>query len=136
MNQSIHAIDLLQWLAGEVASVQAFTGTLAHERIEVEDTAAACLRFRSGALGVIEGATSVYPGFLKRVEILGVGGSAIVEEETLACWRFAEETEEDEAVREQYAGATETGGGASDPAAISFENHQRQITDSLPGCQQ
>ena len=54
-----------------------------------------------------------------------------MEEETLTCWQFAEETEEDEAIRKEHGGATHTGGGASDPAAISFENHQRQIEDLL-----
>jgi predicted dehydrogenase len=53
MNQSIHAIDLLQYYMGPVQSVQAFTGTLAHERIEVEDVAVAALRFENGALGAL-----------------------------------------------------------------------------------
>src|SRR5437762_3574542 len=69
MNQAIHNVDLLQWLMGDVESVHAMTATLAHERIEVEDTAVAVLRFRNGALGVIEAATSAYPGLLKRTEI-------------------------------------------------------------------
>src|SRR4029077_17456730 len=45
MNQAIHNVDLLQWLMGPVTHVAGFTATLAHERIEVEDTAVACLRF-------------------------------------------------------------------------------------------
>ena len=53
MNQAIHTVDLLSWLMGPVTEVQAFTATLAHERIEVEDVAVATLRFASGALGVI-----------------------------------------------------------------------------------
>ena len=65
MNQSIHAIDLLQYIMGPVEAVQALTGTLAHERIEVEDVAVTALRFENGALGIIEGATAVFPGFLK-----------------------------------------------------------------------
>src|SRR5947209_4563777 len=51
MNQAIHNVDLLQWFMGEVAEVTAFTATLAHERIEVEDTGVAAVRFRNGALG-------------------------------------------------------------------------------------
>ena len=46
--------------------MQAFTGTLAHERIEVEDAAVAALRFENGALGVIEGTTAAYPGMFKK----------------------------------------------------------------------
>lgn len=80
MNQSIHAIDLLQWFMGPVASVHAFTATLGHERIEVEDNAAAALRFVNGALGAIEGSTCVFPGFLKRIEVSGTRGSIILQE--------------------------------------------------------
>ena len=62
MNQAIHNVDLLLWMMGDVTHVMGFTATLAHERIEVEDTAVACLRFKSGALGVIQATTSVWPG--------------------------------------------------------------------------
>src|SRR5919109_1151585 len=53
MNQAVHNVDLLLWLMGPATHVCGFTATLAHERIEVEDTAVACLRFRNGALGII-----------------------------------------------------------------------------------
>ncbi len=62
MNQAIHNVDLLQWLMGDVDSIMAQTALLVHERIEVEDTAVAVLRFKNGALGVIEAATSAFPG--------------------------------------------------------------------------
>ena len=127
MNQSIHAIDLLQWLMGPVAEVAAFAGTLAHERIDVEDTAVAAVRFESGALGVIQGATSVHPGFFKKIEVSGDKGSAVMEEENLSFWQFEEETAEDERIRREFADQTQTGGGASDPSAISFEGHRRQF---------
>lgn len=124
MNQGIHAIDLLQWVMGPVTEVCAFTDTLGHERIEVEDTAAAVLKFKNGAVGTIEGTTCAYPGFLKRVEVMGTKGSVIIEEESIIKWQFAEETEEDEKIREKFANNTATGGGASDPSAISFVPHQ------------
>jgi predicted dehydrogenase len=129
MNQSIHAIDLLQWFMGPVASVQAASATLIHERIEVEDTAAAVLRFANGALGVIEGSTAVFPGFLKRIEISGSGGSAVLEEEDLRLWQFAEESKEDAGIREAFLSKTKSGGGASDPGAIGFHGHQNQFED-------
>lgn len=131
MNQSIHAIDLLQWFMGDVESVQAFTATLGHTKIEVEDTGAACLRFKNGALGVIEGSTAAFPGFFKRVEVSGTRGTVIVEEETVKTWRFEEETEEDERIRQELGAATQSGGGASDPGAIRFENHRAQIEEFL-----
>ena len=131
INQSIHAVDLLQWFMGPVESVQAFTGTLGHERIEVEDNAVAALRFAGGALGVIEGSTAVYPGFLKRIELSGTRGSAVLEEETLKTWEFAEARPEDEAIRARFAAGASSGGGAADPAAISFEGHRRQFEEFL-----
>ncbi len=129
MNQSIHAVDLLQWFMGPVASIQASTGILGHERIEVEDTAAAVLQFESGALGVIEGTTAVYPGFLKRIEISGTKGSVILEEEDLKYWQFDEELDEDERIRDSFLSKTKTGGGASDPGAIGYHGHKAQFQD-------
>ncbi len=129
MNQSIHAIDLLLWFAGPVESVQAYMDVRGHERIEVEDTAVAALRFESGAMGVIEGSTAVYPGFLKRIELSGTDGSAILEEEDLRAWSFRDETSEDEAIRERYGAATKTGGGAADPSAIGTEGHRKQFEE-------
>lgn len=125
MNQGIHAIDLMQWLAGDVEEVFAFSDTLTHERIEVEDTAVAVLRFAHGGLGVIEATTSAYPGFLKRVEILGSKGSVVIEEESIVKWEFDEEREEDAKIRESFLNTTETGGGAADPMAIGYHGHKR-----------
>jgi len=127
MNQSIHAVDLLLWFAGPVASVQAYCGVRGHEGIEVEDTAVAVLQFESGAMGVLEGSTAVYPGFLKRLEISGTSGSAILEEEDLKAWSFSDETPEDEEIRSRFGAATKTGGGASDPGAIGLEGHRKQF---------
>ena len=129
MNQSIHAVDLLQWFAGPVAEVSAYCATLGHTHIEVEDTAAAILKFRNGALGVIEGTTAAYPGFLKKLEICGTEGSVILEEESLKAWAFKNETEEDKRIREKYLNFTESGGGASDPKAIGFHGHAMLFAD-------
>ena len=80
MNQSIHAVDLLLWYMGPVRRVSAFTGVAGHTGLEIEDNASAALEFENGALGAIQGSTAVWPGFLKRVEVLGTSGSAILEE--------------------------------------------------------
>jgi predicted dehydrogenase len=128
MNQAIHNVDLLQWLMGEVATVQAFTATLAHERIEVEDTAVAAVRFASGALGVIEAATSAFPGLLKRTEIHGDRGSARVEQDDVTFWSFQETRPGDERMLEPKSTTT---GGASDPRAISHAGHREQLADFL-----
>ena len=123
MNQAIHSVDLLLWLMGDVAEVSAMADTLTHERIEVEDTVVATVRFVNGALGVIEATTTAYPGQLKRVEISGQGGTAVLEEEDIRIWQFADETDEDESIRQTMSGATTSGGGAADPSAINHAGH-------------
>lgn len=131
MNQGIHSIDLLRWFMGKVDSVCAFTGLVGHEGIEVEDVATATLRFANNALGVIEASTSVNPGFFRRIEILGTRGSAIVEEEKLVEWKFDEERDSDNVLREKYSGTNEQGGAVSDPKAISDIGHLRQMLDII-----
>lgn len=127
MNQSIHAVDLLQWYMGPVRAVQAARGILGHERIEVEDTAVAAVEFASGAFGVIEGTTAIFPGFLKRIELSGTKGSVILEEESLKSWKFDPEQPGDLQIHERHAQGNASGGGAADPAAISSEGHRRQL---------
>src|SRR5947209_7743810 len=129
MNQAIHNVDLLLWLMGPATHVTGFTATLAHERIEVEDTAVACLRFANGALGVIQATTSVHPGLPKTIAVHGDRGTAVVEQEDVLRWDFMPETAEDRAVKERFARKVGASGGASDPAAISHQGHARQLAD-------
>lgn len=129
MNQAIHNVDLLQWLMGPVERISAMTAMLAHERIEVEDTAVACLHFRNGALGVIQATTSVWPGLPKTIAIHGNQGSAVVEQEDLLRWEFAKEEAGDREIRQRFAQKVGASGGASNPAAISHEYHRRQLAD-------
>jgi predicted dehydrogenase len=131
MNQAIHSVDLLTWLMGPVVEIQANTATIAHERIEVEDAAVATLKFANGALGVLEATTAAYPGYLKRVEIHGSEGSAVLEEEDLKAWDFAKPRKEDKAILEQMRKQKSTGGGASDPAAIGHHGHAVQFRDFM-----
>jgi UDP-N-acetyl-2-amino-2-deoxyglucuronate dehydrogenase len=131
MNQAIHSVDLLQWLMGPVVEIRAQTGLLAHQRIAVEDTAVATLRFASGALGVVEASTAAYPGYLKRIELHGDAGSAVMEEEDIIKWDFATAGRRDAAILKQMQGRHSTGGGASDPAAIGHHGHTRQFRDVL-----
>lgn len=131
MNQAIHSVDLLLWLMGPVKEISAMTATMTHERIEVEDVAVANLKFESGALGVIEATTTAYPGALKRVEVSGSKGTAVLEEEDIHTWQFEDETAEDEEIRKSMAGKTDTGGGASDPAAIGHHGHTMVFEDFL-----
>ena len=101
MNQASHYVDLIQWLVGPVESVMAKTATLAR-RIETEDTGIAVLKFRSGALGVIEVTMLTYPRNLEgSITILGekgtvkVGGTAVNRVEH---WTFADYDDDDKLV--------------------------------------
>jgi predicted dehydrogenase len=131
MNQAIHNVDLLIWLIGDVESIVAHTATLAHERIEVEDTAVACVRFKNGALGVIEAATSAYPGLLKRTEVHGDRGSARIEQDDITLWEFQEKVPSDHEVAAAMAGRSAGNSGASDPRGISHAGHRDQLADFL-----
>src|SRR3954465_11857727 len=131
MNQAIHSVDLLTWLMGPVVEIQANAATLAHVRIEVEDTVGAAFGFANGALGVLEATTAAYPGYLKRIEIHGCEGSAVLEEEDLKAWDFAKPRKEDQAIHDQMKQHKSSGGGASDPTAIGHHGHTLQFQDFL-----
>ena len=83
MNQSIHTLDLLIAFMGRPVEAFAYTDCLAHERIEVEDTVAATVRFDSGALGVVHATTAAFPGVASRIQVHGDKGSAIIENDRL-----------------------------------------------------
>ena len=138
MNQSIHAIDALAWLVrtglgldagvNPVAEVYAHTDVRGHDpaHVEVEDTAVATLRCRDGTLGTLLGATSMYPGTRRRLRIAGREGTAEVHGDELVCWRLREERPQDDTLRARYGDAGEEG-GASDPMAIDYEKHRRNV---------
>jgi predicted dehydrogenase len=125
INQSIHMIDMLQYLMGPIHSLQAYTATRGHS-IEVEDTATAIVRFKNGALGGIYGSTASFPGQFRRIEITGTHGTVIQEENSFKVWQFADQTEEDLEILNRF-NAIEGGGGVSDPAAIAYQPHQKNI---------
>jgi len=82
MNQGVHTVDLLLWLMGDVERVSAKAVTALHD-IEVEDTVVATLEFTNGAIGTLEAATSVYPGYRRRVELSGTNGTIILEHDRI-----------------------------------------------------
>jgi len=125
MNQSIHMIDMLLLLMGPVAEVKAIGGTLGHQ-IETEDVMTAVLSFKSGATGMIYGTTASYPGDFRRLEIRGTKGTVVQVENSFERWIFEYELPEDEQIRKEF-GKISGGGGVSDPAAISYENHTKNL---------
>ena len=123
MNQGIHTVDLLQWLFGPVARVCARTATRIHA-IEAEDTAAAVLEFESGALGVIEATTSVFPGYARRVELTGAEGTLILEGDRLVAADLRN------AVDVRTASPTDLESTAS-PVVSDCTPHQRVFEDFI-----
>jgi predicted dehydrogenase len=131
MNQSIHTVDSLLYLAGPVKSVQANTACLAHERIEVEDIVVAIVEFESGARGVIECSTCTWSkdGHPARVQLSGTEGSVFLADETFEIWDFMQEKPEDAEIQSTLMKGQEAGLGANDPSAINFYQHQRNFEE-------
>jgi UDP-N-acetyl-2-amino-2-deoxyglucuronate dehydrogenase len=99
-NQGIHYLDLLQYLVGDIESVNARIGTLL-VKVEVEDTAVATVRFKSGALGVIEITTAARPvDFEASISVLAEHGTAILT--GIACNQLGTYTP-DETAREAFS---------------------------------
>ena len=83
MNQGVHTVDLLLWFLGRPVEISAKTALLAHEDVEVEDTAVATLSFESGALAVLHATTAAYPGLTVRLQVMGSKGSAVIDNDHL-----------------------------------------------------
>lgn len=98
-NQASHHIDLLQWLMGPVVSVKAYVATQL-ARIEAEDTGAAILKFRNGAIGIVEATTATRPKDLEgSISILGERASVVVggfSVNRMVTWNFQEPLDGDE----------------------------------------
>lgn len=98
MNQAIHSIDILNWLMGQVDSIFAYTATR-YRPIESEDVGVAVIKFKSGALGVIEAASTVYPRNLEEtIAVFGEKGTVVIggiKTGEIKTWQFSEDSEED-----------------------------------------
>jgi predicted dehydrogenase len=131
MNQGVHYVDLLCWIMGEVEEVTALCATQAHT-IEVEDVALALLRFRSGAVGVLQATTAAYPGLPERLEISGTGGTVIVEAGEIRVAELAGEKGDAGAYgRPVTSPDRKAATAAADPQAVASDAHQAQIADFL-----
>ena len=134
MTQALHSIDLLQWLMGPVKSVFAYTDTLVH-RMETEDVAVAILRFANGALGTIAATTGAYPGVTTRIELFGVEGSAVIENDTLAYLHLARDDREEAvskgATSEPKKRESNADSIAQERAALSLRSHVLQTADMI-----
>lgn len=140
-NQASHHIDLLEWMMGEIDSVTAMA-TQALAKIEAEDTAVAILRFRNGALGVVEATTATRPRDLEgSLSILGergsveIGGFAANE---LKTWNFAEAVPDDSTVFTDFGKNPDHSLGYGHVAYYKhvvdcLHEGKRQLVDGLEG---
>lgn len=129
INQAIHQVDLLLYLAGRVEKVFGYWQLGALHKIESEDSLSAVMRYASGATGVIQAATALWPGYPERLEIHGTKGTAIVTGDRLTTWDVEGDRGEDAPV------VSEVASGASDPMAISVAPFERQMRDFGEACE-
>jgi predicted dehydrogenase len=123
INQAIHQLDILRWLAGPVKEVFAYWQLGALHKIESEDVVNAVVRYANGATGVIQASTAFWPGYTERTEFHGTKGTAIISGDKLTTWDVENDSGEPAPV------AKETASGASDPMAISLEPFERQFLE-------
>lgn len=123
ISQAIHQVDLLLHLVGAVSQVFGYWHLGALHKIESEDCVSAVLRYASGATGVIQAATALWPGYPERIEIHGTNGSAIVTGDQLTTWDLQDDRGDPAPISRQSAS------GASDPMAISLTPFERQLSE-------
>ncbi len=118
MNQGIHGIDTMLYLVGDVKHVSGYARTLARN-IEVEDTAVAAFELKNGALGTLQGTTSVSPGYPRELTVSGTRGTVtILDNKTFTRWDV-----EDRPLPAEHCGGSTRHSSAKDPRAIGTSGH-------------
>ncbi|MCL2515437.1 MAG: Gfo/Idh/MocA family oxidoreductase [Microbacteriaceae bacterium] len=146
MNQGVHTVDLLVWFLGRPVAVFAYAASLAHERIEVEDTLAATVRFENGAIAVLHTTTAAFPGLSVRLNVHGSKGSALIDRDQLEYF-YAEPPEgiDPEVLGDTHVDPTRLGprnlaadlvpaehvAGGEIPADVFVQGHRRQYDDVI-----
>jgi predicted dehydrogenase len=123
INQAIHGIDILRWIAGPVKELFGYWQLGALHKIESEDVVNAVMKFANGATGVLQASTAFWPGYTERTEFHGTRGTAIISGDKLTAWDVRDDSGEPAPV------ARDVASGASDPMAISLEPFERQFRD-------
>ena len=146
MNQGVHYVDQLRWIMGPVKSVAATMGTIAHERIEVEDIVSASIEFQNGAVGTLLASTAMFPGYKQSLEIYGTHGTVLIDNSRVRHAQFSSGDEEqgmfgvkaaEPIVKDGIFTATgekaelAQSQGAGDPRAISGSGHVAHLTDLI-----
>ena len=134
MNQGIHTVDLIQWLAGPVESVCGFIGVHNH-KIEAEDQAVAILRFKNGALGTFYSTTCCIPEGAQRVYMYGTKGSFSRFGNTLELYEMDTPAQR-ERMMNLFGGQKTTDAASKDPMAVSADGHMLIIEDLVKAVRQ
>ena len=127
INQAIHQVDVLLYLMGRVSAVSGMWQLGARHKIESEDVVNALLRYHSGATGVIQASTAIWPGYSERIEIHGTKGSAVLTGDRLTGWDVQDDEEANASDPAPVEGNVAS--GSSDPMAISLTSFERQFED-------
>jgi UDP-N-acetyl-2-amino-2-deoxyglucuronate dehydrogenase len=130
INQAVHTVDLLLWMLGDVAKVQASTANLLHQ-IEAEDTALALLKFKSGASAVLQASTAAFPGYPRRLEVSGTEGTIILEQDRVIAVDLKHPREGVVASR-----GTEDVEDTASPVVTDFQGHQAVFEDFIRAIQE
>jgi UDP-N-acetyl-2-amino-2-deoxyglucuronate dehydrogenase len=123
INQAIHQIDILRWMAGPIRELSGVWQLGALHKIESEDVVNAVVQYASGATGVIQASTAFWPGYTERTEFHGAKGSAIISGDRLSHWDVQDDAGDPPPL------AANVASGSSDPMAISVEPFERQFKD-------
>jgi predicted dehydrogenase len=116
-------MDLMTWICGPVARVQAMFRTTALHRMESEDFVVTGIDFASGAVGSVVATTADHPGFPETITLNFERGSARLEGGNLTVGPHGQPVE-------QWGEASGTGGGA-DPMAFPHGWHRAVIADFI-----
>lgn len=123
INQAIHQVDVLRWLAGPVRELFAVWQLGALHKIESEDVVSVLVRYASGATGVMQASTAFWPGYTERIELHGTKGTAVISGDRLTAWDVKDDAGDHPPL------AKDVESGSSDPMAIPLEPFERQFLD-------
>ena len=129
MNQGVHTVDLLLWLLGDVKRVYAKALSALHD-IESEDTLVATLEFTNGALGTLEAATSVYPGYDRQIEITGSEGTLIFKHDRIVTADLKKPLEGG-----LQSNPSDTNQSSSSPIVSDITGHKKIVEDFVNAVQ-
>lgn len=127
ISQTVHFIDLMLFIAGDVESLSGDYMTTIHDDIEVDDMANAIFKFKNGAIGSVVSSTAIRPGYPRRLEIHGEKGTIILEEEKIIQWKIEGMNEDDYLTKE----IIDSGDTATKAGYVNYELHKLQIEDFI-----